>query len=203
MLASVYSYDTSLHALAYKPVAKKVHAILAPLDEEFRITRSLPDDPLSRLKPLPSHPPNFIPGVRFTQEHTDNLDLDCANWLWPDKVKLVHWIVLKHKMAVTWIPTEHSRLDERYVPPVKFLLYLILLGCYKIFLYLHLCGLTPYRLLKIGSPLASTSHQLLPIGCTGSAFSSRMVNPYASFTTCNPSMWPQSRTCPRLHLLST
>ena len=37
-LASVYSYDTSLHALAYKPVAKKVHAILAPLDEEFHIT---------------------------------------------------------------------------------------------------------------------------------------------------------------------
>ena len=37
-LASVYSYDTSLHALAYKPVAKKVRAVLAPLDEEFRIT---------------------------------------------------------------------------------------------------------------------------------------------------------------------
>ena len=37
-LASVYSYDTSLHTLAYKPVAKKVCAILAPLDEEFHIT---------------------------------------------------------------------------------------------------------------------------------------------------------------------
>ena len=45
----------------------------------------------------------------------------------------------------------------------KFLLYPILLGCYEIFLYLHLCGLTPYRLLKIRSPLVSTSHQLLPI----------------------------------------
>ena len=37
-LAFVYSYDTSLHALAYKLVAKKVRAVLAPLDEEFRIT---------------------------------------------------------------------------------------------------------------------------------------------------------------------
>ena len=36
-LASVYSYDTSLHALAYKPVAKKVLVVLAPLDEEFHI----------------------------------------------------------------------------------------------------------------------------------------------------------------------
>ena len=118
-LASVYSYDTSLHTLAYKPVAKKVRAILAPLDEEFRITRSLPDDPLSRLKPLPSHPPNFIPGVCFTQECADNLDLDPANWLWPDEVKLVCWIVCEHKMAFTWIPTECSHLNERYFPPVK------------------------------------------------------------------------------------
>ena len=111
-LASVYSYDTSLHALAYKPVAKKVHAILAPVDEEFHITQSLPDDPLSGLKPLPLHPPNFIPGVRFTQEHTDNLDLDPANWLWPDEVKLVRWIVLEHEMAFAWVPTEHGHLSE-------------------------------------------------------------------------------------------
>ena len=65
-LASVYSYDTSLHILAYKLVAKKVYAVLAPLDEEFHITQSLLDDPLSRLKPLPLHPPDFIPGVCFT-----------------------------------------------------------------------------------------------------------------------------------------
>ena len=119
VLASVYSYDTSLHALAYKPVAKKVCAVLAPLDKEFHITQSLLDDLLTRLKPLPSHPPNFIPGVHFTQEHADNLDLDPANWLWPDKVKLVHWIILEHEMAFTWIPTECSHLDKRYFPPVK------------------------------------------------------------------------------------
>ena len=95
-----------------KPVAKKVRAILAPLDEEFRITRSLLDDLLSRLKPLPSHLPDFIPGVCFTQECADNLDLDPANWLWPDEVKLVRWIIRKHEIAFAWIPTERGRLDE-------------------------------------------------------------------------------------------
>ena len=119
VLASVYSYDTSLHALAYKLVAKKVCGIVAPLDEEFHITRSLPDDPLSRLKSLPLHPPNFIPGVRFTQERADNVDLDPTNWLLLDKVKLIHWIILKHEMAFTWIPTECGCLNERYFPPVK------------------------------------------------------------------------------------
>ena len=105
--------------MAYQPVAKKVCAVLAPLDEEFHITQSLPDDPLSRLKPLPSHPPNFIPGVRFTQERADNLDLDPANWLWLDKVKLIRWIVREHELAFAWIPTERGRPDERYFPPVK------------------------------------------------------------------------------------
>ena len=119
VLASVYSYDTSLRTLVYKPVAKKVHAVLAPLDEEFHITQSLLDDLLARLKPLPLHPSDFIPGVCFTQERSDNLDLNPANWLWPDEVKLVCWIVLEHEMAFTWIPTKHGHLNERYFPPVK------------------------------------------------------------------------------------
>ena len=140
VLASVYSYDTSLHALAYKPVAKKVHAILAPLDKEFRITQSLPDDPLSGLKPLPLHPPNFIPGVCFTQECADNLDLNPTNWLWLDEVKLVHWIVLKHEFAFTWVPTECSCLNEDIFPLSKCLLDPILLGCCKIFQFLYYVG---------------------------------------------------------------
>ena len=80
---------------------------------------SLPVNPLSRLTFLPSHPPDFIHGVHLTQEHTDNLDLDPTNWLWLDKVKLICWIVLKHEMALAWVPTEHSHLNERYFPPVK------------------------------------------------------------------------------------
>ena len=43
--------------------------------------------------PLPPNPPDFILGLHFTQERADNLDLDPENWLWPEEVKLVHWIV--------------------------------------------------------------------------------------------------------------
>ena len=118
-LASVYSYDTSLHTLAYKPVAKKIHAILAPLDKEFHITQSLLDNLLTGLKPLPSHPPDFIPGVHSTQECADNLDLDPTNWLWLDKAKLIRWIVLGHEMAFAWVPTKCGHLNEWYFPPVK------------------------------------------------------------------------------------
>ena len=38
---------------------------------------------------LPTNPPDFVPGQRFTQERADALDLDLAQWLWPKEVKLV------------------------------------------------------------------------------------------------------------------
>jgi len=93
--------------------------VLAPVDEEFRVARSLPDDPLAGMIPLPTHPPDFIPRKCFTQERADTLDLDPANWLWLDEVKLVRWIVHQQEMAFTWEPLEHGRMDPKYFPPVK------------------------------------------------------------------------------------
>ena len=86
--------------------------MIAPVDEEFCITQTLPDNPLSGLLPLPLHPPDFIPGIHFTQEHADSLDLDPTNWLWPEEVKLVHWIVCEHENTFAWIPTEQGCLDK-------------------------------------------------------------------------------------------
>jgi hypothetical protein len=105
--------------LAYKPVAKQVRTVSTPLKEEYHVIRRLPDDLLAGLIPLPTHPPAFTPGIRFTQERSDALDLDPAGWLWPEELKLVQWLVRIHKKAFAWIPTERGRLDERYFPPVK------------------------------------------------------------------------------------
>ena len=118
-LSATYDFDPILHLLAYKPVAKKVRPVLAPLEEEYRVLRQLPDDPLAGLIPLPTHPPGFIPGKQFTQERADALDLDPANWLWPEEVKLVQWIVLNHETAFDWVPTERGQLDDQYFPLVK------------------------------------------------------------------------------------
>lgn len=77
----VYSYNIPSHLLAYKSVVKKNCMVIAPLDEEFHVLSTLPEDPLTMLKPLPSHPPDFIPGQYFTQERADSLYLDPTNWL--------------------------------------------------------------------------------------------------------------------------
>ena len=93
--------------------------IAAPLKEEFVIICKLPEDPLSGLLPLPTHPPKISPGTRFTQERSNTINLNPARWLWPEELKLVHWIVHIHEMAFAWIPTERGCLDKRFFPLVK------------------------------------------------------------------------------------
>ena len=66
--SSIFSHDSITHALSYKPVAKKIHSVVAQVDEEFRVTQTLPDDPFLGLLSLPTHPPDFIPGECFTQK---------------------------------------------------------------------------------------------------------------------------------------
>ena len=57
-LLDTYSFDFTSHSLAYKPVAKKVWPVLAPLEEEYHVLRWLPDDPLAGLIILPTNPPD-------------------------------------------------------------------------------------------------------------------------------------------------
>ena len=118
-LLDTYSFDFTSHSLAYKPIAKKVLPVLAPLKEEYCVLRWLPDDPLAGLITLPTNPPDFIPRQRFTQERANALDLDPAQWLWPEEVKLVQWMVLNHETTFVWTATERGRLDDQYFPLVK------------------------------------------------------------------------------------
>ena len=122
-LLDTYSFDFTSHSLAYKPITKKVRPVLAPLEEEYRVLRRLPDDPLAGFITLLTNPLDFVPGQRFTQECANALDLNLAQWLWPEEVKLVQWMVLNHETAFAWTATEHGRLDNRYFPPVKICTY--------------------------------------------------------------------------------
>ena len=105
-LLNTYSFDFTSHSLAYKPVAKKVCPVLAPLEEEYCVLCWLSDDPLAGLITLLTNPLDFIPGQRFRQECADALDLDPAQWLWPKEVKLVQWMVLNHETAFAWTATK-------------------------------------------------------------------------------------------------
>jgi hypothetical protein len=74
---------------------------------------------LAGIPTLPTHLPDFVPGVCFTQERADKLDLDPANWLWPDELKLIRWLVRVHEKAFAWDASERGHLNETFFPPYK------------------------------------------------------------------------------------
>jgi hypothetical protein len=55
---------------------------------------------------LPTHLPDFVPGVCFTQERADEL-------------KLIHWLVQVHEKAFTWDASEYGHLNETFFLPYK------------------------------------------------------------------------------------
>ncbi|KAG2343959.1 hypothetical protein BDR05DRAFT_847432, partial [Suillus weaverae] len=69
----------------YKPVTKKVRTMPTTMPPEYRVVRQLPENPLAGMPELPTKPPDFVPGICYTQEHADKLDLDPTKWLWPEE----------------------------------------------------------------------------------------------------------------------
>ena len=111
--------DPSVEVLAYKKAAKKVHPVAASLPEDFRIIRRRPEDPLLSLPKLPSHPPEFTPGPRLTQERYDALELNKSDFLRPEEVKLAAHVLRVNEMALTWTEAERGRFRDSYFSPVK------------------------------------------------------------------------------------
>jgi len=89
------------------------------LPEEFRNIRRIPVDPLLSLPLLPTHPPDFMPGERLTQECLDALKLNANNFLWPEEVKLIHHILILNKKVLVWTEAERGRFSDKYFSPVK------------------------------------------------------------------------------------
>jgi hypothetical protein len=116
---SIYAFDPACHVLAYKPVTKKVRTVPTAMPTEYRVVRQLPADLLAGLPPLPTHPPEFCPGVRFTCKCMDKLDLNPAKWLWPEELKLVQWLMCAHEHTFAWNTSEQGHLNETCFLPYK------------------------------------------------------------------------------------
>jgi hypothetical protein len=171
------AFNPTRHALVYKPVAKKVRTVPTAMPTEYRVVCQLPADPLAGLPPLPIHPPEFHPGAHFMREHADKLDLNPAEWLWPEELKLVRWLVRTHKHAFTWNASKQGHLNETCFPP------------YKIPMIPHMpwsqCNIPippatlgeVVHIIKERSCRACMSPQWPPIDCAGFALSRRMESP--------------------------
>ncbi|RPD67519.1 hypothetical protein L227DRAFT_464041, partial [Lentinus tigrinus ALCF2SS1-6] len=103
----------------YKPVAKKVKPVLAPLPDQFRIVRKIEGDPLADMPPLSPHPPPFVPTGRYTQERKDAMDkLHGGDFLWPEERALLHQLIMQQNEAFAWNDEERGQFREDFFPPV-------------------------------------------------------------------------------------
>ena len=88
------------------------------MPEEFRIVRKIPGDPLVGLPILPTNPPDYTPGQRYTQERKEMMPVNKDGFLWPEEEKLVHYLIKKHEDAFAWTEEEKGKLSEEYFEPV-------------------------------------------------------------------------------------
>ena len=73
----------------YKPVALKVRPVETELPSRFRIIRDIKGDPLENIPELPTHPQDFKPMGRYTQERKEQFDkVHEGNFLLPEEKKL-------------------------------------------------------------------------------------------------------------------
>ena len=69
----------------YKKVANRVNPIKATVPEQFRIVRRQHPDPLADIPILPTRPPDFTPGLRYTQDWKEAHNANPTGFLWPEE----------------------------------------------------------------------------------------------------------------------
>ena len=104
---------------AYKRVDKKVRPVSKPIPIEFKVTRTIPYDPLATLPRLSRNPPEFSPTTKLTQERLDSLELDKSELLWPEEIKLFQQILLLNEEALAFEDEDRGTLKEAYFSPYK------------------------------------------------------------------------------------
>lgn len=128
-----FAHNNSIHSLSlskieqkktkkpkkYKPVDKRTQPVAATLPEEYRIIRKFPSNPLDTLPELPTLPPDFTPGIRYTAERMKDQNINADGFLWPEEEKLVHHIIKTHEMAFAWNEMEKGHFRSDYFEPIK------------------------------------------------------------------------------------
>jgi hypothetical protein len=76
----------------YRKAEDRIQPITMQLPEEFCI-HNITGDPLESMPVLPTHPPDFIPSLWYSQDRYDKLQLNPDRFLWPEEEKLAHHLV--------------------------------------------------------------------------------------------------------------
>ena len=82
------------------------------LPEEYHIVQRIPSNPLLSLPILPTHPPDFIPSEKFTQECMEKMNIILLGFLWPDEEKLVLFLIKAQEEGIAWDVSEWGNFQK-------------------------------------------------------------------------------------------
>ena len=78
-------------------------------------------NPLLTLPTLSAHPPKFSSGLHLTIEWLEDLKLNCYNFLWPEEVKLLTYILKLNESGLAWTEAKKGRFCNDYFGLIKIL----------------------------------------------------------------------------------
>ena len=103
----------------YKTVAQKTRPVIGDLPSGMRIERNIIGDPLAGMTDLPTNPPDFEPTGRYTQERMEAMDKKHKDFLWPEELKLLHYLMMMHNLGFAWDPSERGEFKSEFFPDVN------------------------------------------------------------------------------------
>jgi hypothetical protein len=103
----------------YKPIAQKIKPVVAAPPSEFHIECNIIGDPLATLPILNPQPPVFVPTGHYTQEHMEAMEKWHSDFLWDEKIKLIHHFMCLQNEGFTWNDLERGKFNPDYFLPVK------------------------------------------------------------------------------------
>jgi hypothetical protein len=99
----------------YRKAEDRIQPIVTQLPEESCIVHNI----IENMPVLPTHPPDFVPGLRYTQERYEKLQLNPDGFLWPEEEKLAHHLVREQEECLSWIEEEKGEFWQDFFPPVR------------------------------------------------------------------------------------
>jgi hypothetical protein len=104
----------------YKTVDKKVQPVPGVVPGNARVQQCIPEDPLITLLTLPTHPPEFSPTNKFTNECMELMKIDENQYIWPEEKKLFKHVLQLNKQALVWTDDKCGMFQDDYFSPYIF-----------------------------------------------------------------------------------
>ncbi|EIN03353.1 hypothetical protein PUNSTDRAFT_33399, partial [Punctularia strigosozonata HHB-11173 SS5] len=101
----------------YKRVDRKVKPVPGIYPEDAKVIRQFPQDPLLNLVKLPTHPPDFTPTTRITEERMKGMEVNSDGYMWPEEEKLIKHVLVTNERALAFEDHERGIFRDDYFSP--------------------------------------------------------------------------------------